>query len=94
MPTTRLQSLSTQVRGSQRAGAPWNHARFVHSNGRIKKYGCSYRGMDPVDADVICKGVVRKKYEEAGQKIAELEIWTENPEGVKTSPGTATVVFN
>jgi hypothetical protein len=37
--------------------------------------------------------VVTKKYEKDGEKLADLEIWTENPKGQKTTPGTATVVF-
>jgi acyl dehydratase len=71
--------------------------RMVHdwigNTGRIKRYGCSYRGMDPVDQDIVCKGVVTKKYVEDGEKRVDVEIWTENPQGQKTSPGTATVVL-
>lgn len=69
--------------------------QFVHdwvgNEGRIKKYGCSYRGMDMPNQDIICKGKVLKKYEEKGEKLVDLEIWTENPEGRKTTPGYATV---
>jgi acyl dehydratase len=66
---------------------------WVGQNGRIKKYGCSYRGMDYPNEDILCKGVVRKKHESNGEKLVELEIWTENPKGEKTTPGTATVAF-
>ncbi len=64
---------------------------WVGNEGRIKKFGCSYRGMDYPNQDIVCKGVVKKKYEENGEKLVDLEVWTENPEGQKTTPGTATV---
>jgi acyl dehydratase len=64
---------------------------WIGNNGRIKKYGCSYRGMDYPNEDILCKGVVTRKYEEGGEKLVDLEVWTENPKGEKTTPGTATV---
>ena len=66
---------------------------WVGNNGRIRKYGCSYRGMDYPNEDIVCKGIVRKKYEKDGEKLADLEVWTENPQGQQTTPGSATVVF-
>jgi acyl dehydratase len=69
--------------------------QFVHdwigNTGRIKTYGCSYRGMDFPNEAITCKGVVKRKYEENGEKLVDLEIWTENPKGQKTTPGSATV---
>jgi len=67
---------------------------WIGGNGKIQKYGCSYRGMDFPNEDIVCKGVVKRKYEENGNKLADVEIWTENPEGKQTTPGYATVVFN
>lgn len=64
---------------------------WVGNEGRIKKFGCSYRGMDYPNQDILCKGVVKRKYEDNGEKLVDLEVWTENPEGQKTTPGTATV---
>lgn len=69
-------------------------ADWAGRNGTIKKYGCSYRGMDFPNEDIICKGVVTKKYEEGGEKLVDLEVWTENPQGKKTTPGYATVALN
>ncbi len=66
---------------------------WVGNHGRIQKYGCSYRGMDYPNEDIVCKGVVRKKYERGGEKLVDLEVWTENPQGQQTTPGSATVVF-
>ena len=66
---------------------------WIGANGRIKKYGCSYRGMDFPNEDITCKGVVKRKYEENGEKLVDVEVWTENPEGKQTTPGFATVAF-
>lgn len=64
---------------------------WIGNTGRIKSFGCSYRGMDYPNQDIICRGTVVKKYEQDGEKLVDLEVWTENPEGKKTTPGTATV---
>src|SRR5229473_1246662 len=41
--------------------------------------------------DILGHGKVLKKYEQDGAKLVDLEIWSENPEGTKTTPGYATV---
>jgi hydroxyacyl-ACP dehydratase HTD2-like protein with hotdog domain len=75
---------------------------WIGEEGRIKAFACSYRGMDYTGQEIICRGVVTKTYEQDGEHLVDLEIWTEtgkadddgrpkNPEGVKTTPGTATV---
>lgn len=66
---------------------------WVGEKGSIKKFGCSYRGMDEPNQDIVCKGVITKKHQEGNENIVELDIWTENPEGRKTSPGTAAVTL-
>jgi hypothetical protein len=37
--------------------------------------------------------VVKRKYEDDGERRADLSIWTENAEGKKTTPGSAIVAF-
>jgi acyl dehydratase len=64
---------------------------WIGNEGRIKKYGCSYRGMDYPAREMTCKGAVIRKYEENGEKLVDVEMWTENPEGEKTTPGNATL---
>ena len=77
---------------------------WAGEKGRVKRFGCQYRGMDYTAQDVVCRGVVTKKYAEGGDHLVDVDIWTEtgpaadngrphNPEGVKTTPGTATVVL-
>lgn len=66
---------------------------WIGDQGRIKSFGCQYRGMDEPRQDIICRGVVTKKYTEGEQHLVELDIWTENAEGRKTTPGTAVVTL-
>jgi acyl dehydratase len=62
--------------------------------GRIRKISCQYKGMDLPDSDIVCRGTVAKKIDADGEKIVELDIWTENADGKKTTPGRAVVVFH
>lgn len=61
--------------------------------GQITKLSCQYRGMDLPNNEFVCKGVVKKKSAEGGKKTVELDIWAENAEGKKTTPGSAVVTF-
>ena len=78
---------------------------WMGEEGKLVSYGCQYRGMDYRYQDIVCKGTVTKKYEENGQHLVDLDIWTEtgapmdddgrpkNPPGQKTTPGNATVAL-
>ncbi len=66
---------------------------WVGRQGRIRRFGCSYRGMDEPKQDITCRGVITKKYREGDQNYVELDIWTENAEGQKTTPGAAVVTL-
>ena len=66
---------------------------WVGAQGSVKRVACQYRGMDMVDKDVICKGAITGKRSDNGENLVDLEIWTETPDGQKTTPGTATVAL-
>ena len=66
---------------------------WIRDDGRIKKYSCQYRGMDVPGQDITCRGVVTGKRQEDGKNLVDLDIWTEKPDGEKTSPGKATVIL-
>ena len=66
---------------------------WAGEKGSIKKYGCQYRGMDSPNQEIICCGTITNKSQEASQNLVELEIWTENSEGQKTTPGKAVVTL-
>ena len=59
--------------------------------GTLKRLTCQYRGMDFPGQPITAKGMVTRRYHDMGQDLVECEIWLENPEGQKTTPGTATV---
>ena len=61
--------------------------------GQVRRVACSYRGMDMIDKDVTCRGVITAKRQENGSNVVELEVWTEDPDGKKTTPGTAVVAL-
>lgn len=67
-------------------------SNWLGHSGRIKKISCQYRGMDLPDHDIICRGRVLAKTEQDGERTVELEVWTETPEGKRTTPGNAVVV--
>lgn len=67
--------------------------QWVAPQGMVKDFGCQYRAMDYPDRDMICRGVVTGKHVEGDDHIVELDVWTEDPEGQKTSPGTAKVIL-
>jgi acyl dehydratase len=64
---------------------------WVGERGRVQRVAVSYRGMDMINKDVTCRGVITGKRTEGGRNLVGLEVWTEDPQGNKTTPGTATV---
>ncbi len=66
---------------------------WAGAQGTVKKFGCDYRGMDDAKQEINCRGVITKMYQENGENIVELDIWTENPDGKKTTPGTGVVTL-
>lgn len=54
---------------------------------RLKTFEVSYRGLDLPGRPCRCRGVVRS----VDGDTAELEVWTEDPDGNRTTLGTATV---
>jgi acyl dehydratase len=69
-------------------------SNWLGHNGRIRKLSCQYRGMDMPNQPIRCRGTVKRKWEEGSRKLAQLEIWTENAKGERTTPGEAVVDFS
>jgi acyl dehydratase len=67
--------------------------QWMGPEGFLKKLSCQYRGMDFPGQTITGKGMVTRKYQEQGQNLVDCEIWLENPEGRKTTPGGATVAL-
>jgi acyl dehydratase len=60
---------------------------WAGTQARLKTFDVSYRGLDQPGRPCRCRGVVKSV--EGG--TVELEIWTEDPEGNRTTLGNATV---
>lgn len=69
-------------------------SNWLDHGGRIKNIACQYRGMDLPDQAMTLGGVVKRKWEEGGEKLAELELYANNAKGKNTTPGTAIVRFD
>lgn len=68
-------------------------SNWLAHSGWVRAIACQYRGMDMRGATFTCRGQVAAKREENGAKIVDLEVWTEDASGARTTPGTATVVL-
>ena len=64
---------------------------WIGEAGDLRKLSAQYRGMDVPGSPIYAKGVVTRKYVEAGDHLVECDIWLENADGEKTTPGRATV---
>jgi len=66
---------------------------WISGGGTLVKLDGSYKGMNNVHEEIFCYGRVKRKYEEDGKKLVQLEIWAENPRGDKTVTGSAKVIL-
>ena len=69
-------------------------SNWLAHGGRIRRIACQYRGMDLRAAPFTCKGTVTGKRAEVGERVVDLDIWTETESGEKTTPGTAVVTLS
>lgn len=66
---------------------------WIGPEGTLKMLGCQYRGMDRPDGPLICKGIVTRKYVQDDQHLVDCEIWIEDSQGQRNTPGWATVAL-
>ncbi len=66
---------------------------WIGREGNLRKLSCQYRGMDIPGRPVTARGVVTGKFEEDGEYLVDCEIWLENSEGQRTTPGRAIVTL-
>lgn len=61
---------------------------WLGDRGTLKSFEVSYRGIDQPGVPYTCRGRVTRVQ---GNEV-ELEVWGEDPEGSRTTVGTATVL--
>ena len=66
---------------------------WLGAAGTLTKLVVQYRGMDVPGDTLTCKGRVTKKYVQDGANYVDCEIWLENGQGEKTTPGSATAML-
>ena len=66
---------------------------WMGEEGTLRKLSVQYRGMDVPGTPIYGKGMVKRKFTENGENLVECEIWLENHEGQKTTPGKAVVAL-
>ena len=63
------------------------------TNGRIVTLTCQFRQASEQHHTVSAKGVVAAVREENGERVVELDVWTEIEDGTKLAPGSAMVAI-
>ncbi len=65
---------------------------YIGLDGNIKKVGpFRMRVFNTVGEIVTTKGTVKRKWQEKGENLVELEIWSEHSQGVSVGPGPVLV---
>jgi hypothetical protein len=63
------------------------------TNGRIVRVACQFRHASEQHHTVTTRAVVTAVREENGERVVDLDVWTEIEDATKLAPGTATVAF-
>ena len=63
---------------------------WIGEHGTLSRLRVQYRGMDVPGTPIFAKGVVTRKGDDGE---VECDIWLENAEGKRTTPGSAVVVL-
>jgi hypothetical protein len=65
---------------------------YIGLGGRLKKTGpFRMKIFNTVGETVVTKGSVKRKWQEGGENLVELEIWCEHSRGVSVGPGPVVV---
>ena len=66
---------------------------WLGGDGHIVKLGCQFRSPNTKGMTVTALGKVLDVADDGARRTMSLEIWTQDQDGNKLAPGTATVVF-
>lgn len=67
---------------------------WLAHTGWVQRISCQYRGMDMQGQPFTVRGVVTGKRVEDGRKLVDIDVWTEDAAGNRTTPGNAVVVLD
>jgi hypothetical protein len=66
---------------------------WIGDRGRILRVQCQFRAPNLNDLRTIAHGRVTAIRDEGGERIVDLDVWTETEEGTIMAPGAATVAL-
>ena len=66
---------------------------WVGDAGRIISVSCQFRAPNVKGQTITGRGRVTEFRDEAGERIVDLEVWTEDQTGAQLAPGHASVAF-
>jgi acyl dehydratase len=66
---------------------------WMGESGRIVSLGCQFRSANVKGQTVTAHGTVTAVRDEGGERLVDLEVWTDEQHGTRLAPGTATVAF-
>ena len=64
---------------------------WIGERGDVCKFSVRYRETDFPAQELTCRGTVTARYEQGNEHYVECEVWTENPQGQRTTTGSFTV---
>jgi len=67
--------------------------RWIGEEGTLKKLLYTNRDIAYVNELLTCKGTVTRRWIDDGQGYVECEVWVENEQGNRVTPGKATVIL-
>ncbi|MGE0680607.1 MAG: acyl dehydratase [Candidatus Binatia bacterium] len=67
--------------------------RWIGEAGVLKKLSYANRDIAYVNEPLTCKGTVTRTWLADGKGCVDCEIWVENAQGAKLTPGNATVIL-
>jgi acyl dehydratase len=66
---------------------------WVGPDGWLKRLGCRFKGTDPTDEVMTVRAIVTATSVKDGEHLVDVDVWTERPDGTRTTQGSATMVL-
>jgi hypothetical protein len=67
--------------------------QWMGDDGRIVRFACQFRSANVKGMTCTAHGRITAVRHEGGETLVDLDIWTDNQDGQRLAPGTATVAF-
>lgn len=68
-------------------------AKWLDGAGAVRRIQVSHRRPDYHNIELTLGGAVTRKYEQDGDRLLDVELWIDNPQGERSLRGGATIAF-